>query len=255
MRKYAKESFHRLLEWENGSQSSERLAAICIEKFGYSKINPQQPRGGKDGGTDIICFKDEVEYRCCVYFPRGQKIFKEIVKKFSSDVLNPKKKCEQKNVVFFTNQELTVNKREILCSLCGKRKINCDIISIERINNLLNQPEMYGVRLEFLDIEMNKEEQFSFYAANLKRIDKMNKALVDFMKKQNKHIKSKIMAEQIDRNVLFPKIVHHCSYCKFGYEVIGIISILSKTYLIECPKCGNKEFYISDSGDYTINCY
>lgn len=37
------------------------------------------------------------------------------------------------------------------------------IYHLERIANLLDLPKMYGVRLDFFDIEMSKEEQLSYF--------------------------------------------------------------------------------------------
>jgi hypothetical protein len=40
-----------------------------------------------------------------------------------------------------------------------------EILHLERIGSILNTPANYGVRLEFLDLEMTREEQLAFIAA------------------------------------------------------------------------------------------
>jgi hypothetical protein len=40
-----------------------------------------------------------------------------------------------------------------------------DTFHLERIASILDSPSMYGVRLEFLDIEMTREEQVAFFSA------------------------------------------------------------------------------------------
>lgn len=38
------------------------------------------------------------------------------------------------------------------------------IYHLERIANILNMPKMYGIRLEYLEIEMTKEEQLAYFS-------------------------------------------------------------------------------------------
>ena len=40
------------------------------------------------------------------------------------------------------------------------KTVDVRIYHLERIANILNTPKMYGIRLEYLEIEMTKEEQF-----------------------------------------------------------------------------------------------
>lgn len=43
--------------------------------------------------------------------------------------------------------------------------IATEVYHLERIRQLLDDPRGYGIRLEFLEIEMSVEEQLSFFAA------------------------------------------------------------------------------------------
>ena len=50
-----RETFYRLLEWDKGQATSERLAALILEQEGFRDIDPSHPLGGKDGGKDMLC--------------------------------------------------------------------------------------------------------------------------------------------------------------------------------------------------------
>ena len=50
-------------------------------------------------------------------------------------------------------------------------------LALERIASLLNTPPFYGIRMEFLDIEMTKEEQLSFFADNNQRLSRIESVL------------------------------------------------------------------------------
>lgn len=66
-------------------------------------------------------------------------------------------------IAFVTNQELLLSERKILHEIdC---EIDVEIYHLERIASLLNIPKNYGIRMEFLDIEMTKEEQLAFFAS------------------------------------------------------------------------------------------
>jgi hypothetical protein len=65
-------------------------------------------------------------------------------------------------LAFVVNQELRLSEREELSQFAAP--VNLDIFHLERIASLLDSPPCYGLRLDFLDIEMNKEEQLAFIA-------------------------------------------------------------------------------------------
>lgn len=160
------ETWNRLLNWSKG-QKSERLAAHILSSEGFKSIDPSHPLGGKDGLKDIIAIKDNLQWIAAAYFPRGQKTFIEIRQKFIGDI-----KGIQINKVsglaFVTNQELTLGERKELKDI-GKPHI-IEIFHLERITHILDTAKNYGIRLEFLDIELSKEEQLSYFAS---RDDKM----------------------------------------------------------------------------------
>lgn len=95
-----------------------------------------------------------------VYFLRRQKTFKDIQTKFEHDVQGVHSN-DSEGIIFFTNQELTLSERKKLSQI--DTSIDIQIYHLERIATLLNTPTNYGIRMEFLDIEMSREEQLAFF--------------------------------------------------------------------------------------------
>ena len=155
-----RETWHRLREWDKAQSESERLAARLLSIEGYNGIDPSHPLGGPDGGLDILCKKDGQKCIIAVYFPRGQMGFREIQEKFEGNLAKASAH-DAMNFVFFTNQELTLGERVKLEDLAPP--IAVDIYHLERIASCLDNPSGYGLRLEFVSIEMTKEEQISFF--------------------------------------------------------------------------------------------
>lgn len=168
------ETWTRLLYWTKGQKSSERLAAHIMRVDGYKSVDPSHPLGGKDGLKDIIAFKDNITWVGAAFFPRGQKSFREIKNKFVND-LKGVKANKVSGLVFITNQELTLTERAELKKV-GKPN-TAEIFHLERIAGMLDSPECYGIRLEFLDIELTKEEQLSFFAKRDEKIFSLSEKL------------------------------------------------------------------------------
>lgn len=181
------ETWNRLKEWIKGSKSAERLASHILSSDGFLLIDPSHPLGGRDGNKDLICFKDKVTWIGAVYFPRGQKTFREIKVKFINDIAGIGH-IGASGLVFVTNQEISVAQRKSLISLAPKHSIM--IYHLERIVNLLNNPKNYGVRLEFLNISMSEEEQLAYFAER----DREFLGIVDMLKIDN--IKKSVVAYQ-----------------------------------------------------------
>lgn len=156
-----RETFYRLLEWDKGQAASERLAALILEQEGFRDIDPSHPLGGKDGGKDMLCEFNNFKWIGAAYFPRGQQSFDEIKKKYRHD-LEGVYRNEAKGIAFITNQELSLMERKILEEM--DKTVDVRIYHLERIANILNTPKMYGIRLEYLEIEMTKEEQLSYFS-------------------------------------------------------------------------------------------
>lgn len=168
------ETWNRLLNWTKGQKPSERLAAQILRSEGYKSIDPSHPLGGPDGVKDIVSTKDNLIWIGAAYFPRGQQSFSDISEKFSGDL-----KGIQKNnasaLAFVTNQELTLGERKKLKEI-GK-PFTIEIFHLERIAGILDSPKNYGIRLEFLDVELTKEEQLSFFAEKDNQISELTQKI------------------------------------------------------------------------------
>ncbi len=169
-----RETFSRLLNWDRGQAPSERLAAVILSSEGFKGLDPSHPLGGKDGLKDMTFSFEGKRWIGAVYFPRGQQSFSDIKDKFIHD-LEGVTANDAKGLAFVTNQELRLSERKILSEI--NPEIDVQIYHLERIASLLNTPPFYGIRMEFLDIEMNKEEQLSFFAANTQRLCRIESAL------------------------------------------------------------------------------
>ena len=163
-----RETWYRLLEWDKGQTPAERLAAIILTNEGFRNIDPSHPLGGRDGLKDMVISYNGKKWIGAVYFPRGQQDFSEIKDKFAHD-LEGVKKNGANGIAFVTNQELRLSERKIISEI--DVNVDVQIYHLERIASLLNSPQYYGIRMEFLEIEMNKEEQLAFFA---NQTDKMN---------------------------------------------------------------------------------
>lgn len=164
---HGEETWYRLVGWTKGQAPAERLASHILHSDGYESIDPSHPLGGRDGLKDMICTKNNIEWIGACYFPRGQQSFKEVKDKFLHDLKGIEKNGVD-GLAFITNQELTLSQRIELTKLTD---YEIDIFHLERVVNLLNNPDSYGVRLEFLDIEITIEEQLAYFAERDKKYD------------------------------------------------------------------------------------
>lgn len=160
-RKEGDETWARLQEWTGDQKASERLSGHILRADGFESIDPSHPLGGKDDLKDITSKKYNKNWVCGCYFPRGQQRFSQIKKKFNED-LKGAIKHNSEGFIFVTNQEISVKEREILAKHSTDKET--EIYHIERVTSLLNSPVCYGIRLEFLDIGLTKEEQLAYFA-------------------------------------------------------------------------------------------
>jgi len=155
-------TFQILINWDRGNVFAERMTAKLLGLEGYTNIDPQCPTGGPDGTKDILCEKNGRSFVVGCYFPTSQKEFKEIASKFSGDLKGVQKHSAD-GFIFVTNQKITPGERVNLIESYAES----EIYHGERVCNLLDSPSGYGIRLEFLDIELSKEEQISFLDKHL----------------------------------------------------------------------------------------
>jgi len=156
------ETWNRLLNWTKGQKASERLGGHILKFEGYISIDPSHPLGGPDQQKDIIYTLNNKKWVAACFFPRGQKSFKTIKSKFLNDIKGVLKNGAD-GISFITNQEIKLAERDVLKTITEKDGIELELFHLERIAQILDNPAFYGIRLEFLDIEMTKEEQVSFF--------------------------------------------------------------------------------------------
>ncbi|MHB1705898.1 MAG: Fic family protein [Acidithiobacillus sp.] len=153
----------KLKLWRGDQIGAERLAATVLHIDGFSAVDPQCPLGGPDGLKDVLCEKNGWKYVAAAYFPTSDQKFKAVQDKFLHDLDGVSKNSAQ-GIVFLTNQAVTPIERDTLTDLATNKGHKSIIYHLERIRALLDNPSGYGARLEFLDIDMSREEQLSFFS-------------------------------------------------------------------------------------------
>lgn len=153
-----------LINWRGGQTKAERLCASLLSIEGYKSIDPQCPLGGPDGLKDIVCIKDNWKYIGASYFPPTNQLFKDIKEKFIHD-LEGVTTNNANGICFFTNQRITPAERKELEDLADEKEQVSIIYHIERIRAILDAPQGYGLRLEYLGIAMEMEEQLDFWSS------------------------------------------------------------------------------------------
>lgn len=156
-------TYQILINWDKGRTFSERMAAKILSLDGFENIDPQSPAGGPDGTKDIIAERYGIRHVIGAYFPNGQKDIKEIKSKFDDDYSGAVKNSAE-GFVFVTNQKITPAERILLSK---DLKLPVEIYHGERVCGILDSPKGYGVRLEYLNIELSKEEQISFLNSHI----------------------------------------------------------------------------------------
>lgn len=153
----------KLKFWRGDQIGAERLAATILHIDGFSSVDPQCPLGGPDGLKDVLCEKNGWRYVAAAYFPTSEQKFKAVQDKFSHDLKGVAKNSGS-GIVFLTNQSLTPSERDVLSELAATLGHKSILYHLERLRALLDSPSGYGARLEFLDIDMSREEQLSFFS-------------------------------------------------------------------------------------------
>lgn len=153
----------KLKLWRGDQIRAERLAAALLHIEGFTSVDPQCPLGGPDGLKDVLCEKNGWKYVAAAYFPTSDQTFSAVQRKFKND-LDGVAANSADGIVFITNQQLSPTERERLTEVAAARGPAAIIYHLERVLAVLDSPSGYGVRLEYLDVEMEREEQLSFFA-------------------------------------------------------------------------------------------
>lgn len=214
-----------LATWRKDQKGAERLAGVILRIESYHDIDPSQPLGGKDCKKDLSCKKAGKKFIVGVYFPRSQQKFAAIQKKFLDDnngVLTNK----ADGIIFFTNQRLTIGQRKKIKDV--SKNINTEIYHLERIASILNSPIGYGARLEFLDIELDRTEQLSYFAHKDKEYALIQNKLNDILQALNdsesiKHLSAQTLNEY--RTTLETIVGSPSSFFLYGNSLIDRLHV------------------------------
>ena len=168
------ETWARLRDWVHGQPAAERLAAHVLRVEGFTSVDPSHPLGGPDGLKDVKCLRQSTPFVGAAYFPRGQQVFGRIKRKFDQDIKGVDKN-KVSGLAFVTNQEITLGQRQELTASAGEKHL--ELFHLERVATILDYPQCYGIRLEFLDIDMTKEEQLAFFAFRDSALERLQATL------------------------------------------------------------------------------
>jgi len=245
-----RETWRRLREWDRGQPDAERLAGQLLRYVGFSSIDPIHPLGGPDGLKDIICILEGERWIGAAYFPRSQKTIADIKKKLKHDVTGIDKNSAV-GLAFVTNQEVSLSERQELSNLVAPHKLN--LFHLEYIASILDSAPCYGLRLEFLDIEMTREEQLAFFAAHDNALVQMRETIEQLSRNLNQRPDKKgatpvtVSPTFVPYDMFgFGPILHSCSSCKGAYYInrlFGFAKAFLGTPIITCPYCGRMEKY------------
>jgi len=153
----------KLLHWRDGQTKAERLCADMLILDSFSAVDPQCPLGGPDGIKDVLCEKNGWKYVGAAYFAIGENTFSVIKTKFEGDLLGVSANNVD-GIVFLTNQKLSPTERQKLIDIAEASDSKAILYHRERLRTLLDSPQGFGHRLEYLGIDMSKEEQLSFFS-------------------------------------------------------------------------------------------
>lgn len=154
-----------LTHWEHQSAAAERMCADILRLDGFQDLDPQSPRGGPDGGKDILCSKGGVSFVAACYFANEPRDFSKIKGKFEDD-LEASLKHKRDGIIFLTNQHLTPGERTTLEKAAAAKGKRALMFHREYLRVCLDSPSGYGVRLKHLRIPLSTEEQFAYFASS-----------------------------------------------------------------------------------------
>lgn len=162
------ETEHRLRSFLNSNQSQrEKLCLALLPVLGnYSPVSPRRPEGGPDGARDIeahfngiLLTWGAVGFRNDAGSSAEDRSWAQ--RKFKADLDSAlEQNAALPGFVFFTNVDLTPAQHETLKQYAYARKLShVEIFDFHRLRDALDRPTGFIARLQFLDIEITKDEQ------------------------------------------------------------------------------------------------
>ncbi len=207
---------------------------MCLAVLGtdrrFSDVRPRHPRGGRDGGRDIEAFtKDGLVVYGAVGFvnqvndSNAQK--RSIKKKFNEDVKSAiESDRKPDNFLFFTNLNLTVTeKNELTDNAKRSGFLSCEIFDRERIRIILDSPDGFSIRFQYLQLPLSEAEQSSFFArwgddiqsvisTGFQSIEKTLKRLL-FLQEASQMMSHLTIALELDKPYKGEDIGHFRAFC------------------------------------------
>jgi hypothetical protein len=204
-------------------------AVLALDKR-FSEVNPRHPRGGPDGARDIqaIFRETQIVFGAVGFLNQAndsKEQKKKIKKKFSEDLKNA---LDEKNdlevFVFLSNVNLTVSEKQKLIDKAQKKGIlYCEIIDRERIRILLDSPDGFSIRFQYLNITLSEAEQASFFSrwgddiqslisSGFQKIDSSLERLL-FLQESNNPISQLTFSVELDKKYPSNEIDHFRLFC------------------------------------------
>jgi hypothetical protein len=162
----------RLKSYLDANQlSRERLAlAVLALDRRFSDLKPRHPRGGPDGGRDIEAkFDGELVFGAVGFQNQAtdaDEVRKKAMEKYRSDLAAALDTDPTPKVfVFLTNVNLRQGEKDDLIQEAqAKGIIHAEVFDRERIRILLDTPEGFAARFQYLGLTLSDAEQAAFFA-------------------------------------------------------------------------------------------
>jgi len=161
----------RLRTWLDSNQLDRERLALAVIKTDkrFKDVRPIHPRGGWDKGRDIEAIYDGQKAYIAVGFFNlandSNEHRRKAIAKFKLDLKRAKEECKGlKNFVFITNVNLTITQHQKALDYArGKGICLCDIYDRERIRIILDSPDGFAIRYQYLNIPLSEAEQAAFF--------------------------------------------------------------------------------------------
>lgn len=214
----------------NQLHREQMCRAVLATDKRFSDVRPRHPRGGPDAGRDIeaVYREDQIAFGAVGFVNQAndsdeQK--KKIVKKFTDDLENALSNNKDLKVfIFFTNLNLTLGEKDNLITTAKEQGIfYCDIFDRERIRIILDTPDGFSIRFQYLNITLSEEEQASFFSrwgddiqsvisSGFQKIEEtLNRIL--FLQEANNPISSLTFSFELDKKYTAEEIGHFRLFC------------------------------------------
>jgi len=183
----------RLRNWLDSNQLDRERLALAVIKTDkrFKDVQPRHPRGGPDGGRDIQAIYEGKEVFIAVGFLNSandsDKDRKKTIRKFKSDLKRAKEKCKDlQNFIFITNVNLTITQKQKAIEHARDKDIYlCDIYDRERLRIILDSPDGFAIRYQYLRISLSEAEQAAFFT-------KWGDTLQDFISQSFESVSDKL---------------------------------------------------------------